>query len=460
MAGRLIGLGLFLSLLLMGQIAFAEQVIYQQDFEGIANGTGAGEIGFKVNATPEQSQWTVVNGYLKGLFHNKPHKGGSISVNIPQVRHGRLDFKAWIGNKNNRDFSLQVRLYRIFTSYKGFGSYRISWNRYTPRFINGEKAGWVRLKSRIPPDQWHHYRIEFNAGKNIILYYVDDMENPVYIDTRVPIFSQKEPQEGYTLRFGNYGMCSGDVEIRIDDIKLVKIEASGAEARVRRRNIIVVNGIDYKAYMVNQSLRGYDAGKVLYFKMVVGQNLYPRVRTRLEKIITDRQLRKARLFIMVNAPAVSLESFTREWLLENTKDGLRVLILGGLFSFGKGQYEGTTFEEICPVRIKSKWSVKKFKVPQPLMPTGKVKFSDKINWQAKPSVLYYHDVKLKAGDEVWLKAGKAPILVVRKLGDGYTAAFLTAPIGKPSGGTLAYWQWNDWPKLLGEITQKLMEKKN
>ena len=54
-----------------------------------------------------------------------------------------------------------------------------------------------------------------------------------------------------------------------------------------------------------------------------------------------------------------------------------------------------------------------------------------VNWKARPTVCFYHDVKPTDDAEILVRAGGKPILLRRKHG------------GDPQG----YWRWPDWPKL-------------
>ena len=107
--------------------------------------------------------------------------------------------------------------------------------------------------------------------------------------------------------------------------------------------------------------------------------------------------------------------------------------------------------------IKGKWSVTRLDPPQILEPAEGVDAFQGLDWSADPLAFYHHDVKISDGTQVWIKAGDVPILVVRKMGKGYVAAFLSGPLGKPKEGTVGYWEWEDWPKLLMAVSEKLME---
>ena len=120
---------------------------------------------------------------------------------------------------------MQVRTHGIFTYYHGYGTYRMAWRRYTARYTDGTKGKDTILQNRISPGEWHHCRIERDAVKNVIHYYVDDLENPSYVDTKVPVLS-KRAEENQLLVLGNYGLSSGDVAVRIDDLKLYRVEAT------------------------------------------------------------------------------------------------------------------------------------------------------------------------------------------------------------------------------------------
>jgi len=438
-------------------VAGAAEPVFEQNFDGLPNGADASVAGFTVNATPDQSVWTVQDGYLHGLLHRKPHEGGYVTVGVPKLERGRLDYRVWLGSENYRHCGFQVRPYGIFTYYHGYGGFRMTWRRHASRYIDGVKRERdIALQTRIAPGEWCRCRIEWDAAKMVISYFVDDMENPSYVDTKVAIFSDKD-EINRQLVFGNFGLCSGDIEVRIDDIKLYPVEAA-KQGEAERKNVIVVDGFDYAKYKVREAFEGYDAGRMIRFPVVFGLGGRPKIMTRLDKIITGAQLSKAKLLIMTNASALCLEPYTRQELLAQVKDGgLKVLMLGGLFSLGKGQYEGTEFMELCPVGLKGKWSVKAFDTPQVLKPAKGMGFAS-LDWSKNPAALFYEDVNVPEDAEVWLKAGDVPILVVRKIGKGYVAALLTQPIGKAPGGTLAYWNWKDWPKLLREVSDKLMEK--
>jgi uncharacterized membrane protein len=235
--------------------------------------------------------------------------------------------------------------------------------------------------------------------------------------------------------------------------------ASGEESagEKTRANIVVVNGIDYRDYLIKESLSNYQAGKVLYHDIKLDVNLLPKVTARPVDIITADELKTAGLFVMTNAPAPAIAPETRQLLKAHINDGMSLLIMGGLFSLGKGQYVGTELEEIAPVDVKDKWDVKKLDKALAIKPAQGVVFSSDIKWEQLPSVLFYHDVKLKEGDEVWLRAGNIPVLVVRKQGKGRTAAWLSAPLGIAPEGVLPYWQWESYPKLMAEIAHKLLD---
>lgn len=231
----------------------------------------------------------------------------------------------------------------------------------------------------------------------------------------------------------------------------------GQDTPPGRADIIVVNGIDYADYRVGEALAGYDGGSVKHHNITVETGLVPKVKAHPDAALTEEDLSKAAMVVIVNAPAPALHPETRRLVAKHLDDGLRVLIFGGLFSLGKGQYADTELLEICPVHIQSPWSVRKLEPPAPLHPAPGVSFAGDLDWGAEPCVLYHHADDLKEGTQTWLQARGAPILVVRDIGKGRAAAFLSAPIGKPPEGVLAYWEWEDWPGLLREIVRKLLE---
>lgn len=337
----------------------------------------------------------------------------------------------------------------------------------------------VASRTALSVGRWHHVAATYDGST--FLVYLDGVEDgrtenlagTPYAGTS-SLFIGAAPSSGSKglggafggriREVGVFGRCLSAGEVRhCYRASMASLEATGVpetwpgdRAEGTRRDIIVVNGVDYRAYGVHKALVNFDGGAVRYHDIVLDHGLVPRVTAHPASVITDEQLRRARLFIIVNAPAPAIAPETREALQQHVREGLNVLILGGLFSFGKGQYTGTQLEQIVPVDIKDQWSVKRLDPPLALQPGPGVLFSERIDWRRKPSTLYYHDATPKPGAEVWLKAGDIPLLVVRKLGNGCIAGFLTAPLGRPPEGALAYWEWEAWPALLAEIVEKLM----
>ena len=438
-------------------IGDAETVVFQQDFEGMADGTKLTKLGWDVQATADQSQWEVKDGHIEALFHHNPYKGGMITIDVPQVKKGYLQYDAWIGGANNRHLSLTAALYDISTSYNGYGSWRIVWSRYAHKYINGEKVeggGWKTLVQRLAPGNWHTFRIMFDTEKNLIEYFAGDMEDPVGWDTRIPILAADSKPR---ITFRNYGLCSGDVRVRIDNIKLVETRPSAAGAAAARDKIAVINGIQFGIYKIPEALEDLKGCSVKYHLMECGLGITPRVITRLAPLMGSASLERMKLLIMANATAECIEPVSQELLLENVRRGANLLVLGGLFTYGKGQFKGSKLEELVPVVIGDPWNVKRAEKPLALRPAGRAAAFEVLKWDEKPSLLYYHDLEPKKGAEIWLEAEGRPVLVVWKVGRGRVAAFTGAPIGKMPEDVRAFWEWEDWPDFLNRVIREMLD---
>jgi uncharacterized membrane protein len=137
------------------------------------------------------------------------------------------------------------------------------------------------------------------------------------------------------------------------------------------------------------------------------------------------------------------------------KHGGGLLILGGFYSYGNSHVKGMDLEEAWPVVVKAPFDLLPATPPATLVPAGKSALTAGLSWDKKPLVLWRHELAARPGAQVVVTAGGKPILVTSATPTARVAAFLGSPLGIPPAGGTAYWEWKDWPTLLGRIIKWL-----
>ena len=442
----------------------AGEVVFREDFEGRGAKADLRARGWKIQATPDQSLWAVDQGVLKITHFHKPYKGGSIEHAVPVVRRGTLDFDAKIGGANNRHLSLQMYLYGMFVAFNGNGTNRIAWNRYCYKLVGGKKDGWRALKVRIAPDTRHHYRIAFDADTNHIEYYVDDMADPVFVDTDVPVLGTGKDKVETTgsIRLGNYGLCLGTVTTEVDNIVLRRTAARVAtEAQADARDVLVFQGMAFERYRLGEVFGILKPPAVRRYLVQQGLGLVPRNAFRVERYTSRRTLDRAGLIVMADmplGPGEVLPKWELAYLAKRVRAGATLVVLGGMWTLGKGRFEGTCLEPLLPVVLGGRWQVREASPALTLEPAVDALRSD-LAWADKPAVMWYHDLKPTPDARVLLESGQRAMFVCRAHGRGRVGVFLGTPCGQAPAGMTAFWDWKDWPRLLARTITHRVEPK-
>jgi uncharacterized membrane protein len=160
----------------------------------------------------------------------------------------------------------------------------------------------------------------------------------------------------------------------------------------------------------------------------------------------------------VNYKAIGAIGF--EMLCDYVEQGGNLLIVGGPYALGDGEFEETRFLDILPVKLSGpfdlKWAGKG--KSWALTAAGKSPITEGLTFEQAPKVFWQHFVTPKAGAEVILTAGGQPSLVVGHYGKGKIAVLTLSPTGVSESGETAWWEWKQWPQLLKNIFQWFNQK--
>ena len=150
----------------------------------------------------------------------------------------------------------------------------------------------------------------------------------------------------------------------------------------------------------------------------------------------------------------ALGDVAMEMVCDYVEQGGSLLVVGGPYAFGNGEFQGSRFLDVLPVRLRGpfdlKWAGKgkswKLVSEQPEHPLLKgVKFDQ------MPRVFWHHFVTPKSNASVVLKAGSEPTLILGRYGEGRVATLTLSPTGLAGKGEVAWWDWKGWFPLVRNL---------
>lgn len=83
----------------------------------------------------------------------------------------------------------------------------------------------------------------------------------------------------------------------------------------------------------------------------------------------------------------------------------------------------------------------------------------KFDWGKTPRLFYYNPVEVQEEATVLLTCGGAPILITREVEGGRVALFAASVEGEEQVAQLAFWDWQDFPRLLARVNDWLRHGK-
>ncbi|MBI2298700.1 MAG: hypothetical protein HYU66_07075 [Armatimonadetes bacterium] len=156
----------------------------------------------------------------------------------------------------------------------------------------------------------------------------------------------------------------------------------------------------------------------------------------------------------------SLGDIGLEMLCDWVEQGGSLLVAGGPYALGNGEYEDTRLVDLLPVKLAGPFDLKWSGAGQswPLAPAaGGHALTEGVGFGAAPRVYWQHAVTPKPEAEVVLEAGGRPALVLGRYGKGRVAVLTLSPTGEPAAGEVAWWVWDGWPRLVRNVVGWLGE---
>ena len=206
---------LILAAMFSGALALTAAPVWEEQF------TKDGSIadnGYTCKVANEKDQFNVKDGVLTTIFHHKPYKGGVYRKKLPALGKKvelSFDIKPWAeGTTGDNGSSLKIEFgNKLFMVRNGkFWSY-----------VPGKNT-WFQ-PGILKRNEWHPIRIVFDTENRSAEYYINDMENPVHLDTNCNFAST----ESYEISIGNYGIANGTLVHQLRNLKVTNIERTKEE---------------------------------------------------------------------------------------------------------------------------------------------------------------------------------------------------------------------------------------
>jgi uncharacterized membrane protein len=152
----------------------------------------------------------------------------------------------------------------------------------------------------------------------------------------------------------------------------------------------------------------------------------------------------------VNFTAVGDIGF--EMLCDYVEQGGSLLVVGGPYALGNGEFDGTRFLDVLPATLSGPFDLKWAGKGQSweLTPVNvQNSIFTGVSFAQQPKVYWHHVVTPKAGAQVVLMAGEKPALILGTYGKGKVALLTLSPTGRAATpGETPWWEWDGWPVLL------------
>jgi len=150
----------------------------------------------------------------------------------------------------------------------------------------------------------------------------------------------------------------------------------------------------------------------------------------------------------------ALGDIRMEMLCDYVAQGGKLLVTGGPYALGNGEFEDTRFLEMLPATLSGPFDLKwagKGKSWE-LTPTLEGKpFLNGVSFNPAPRVFWQHFVTPKQDARVILTAGGKPNLILGKYGKGKVVLLTLSPTGAATNDKTAWWTWDGWPGLLKNL---------
>jgi uncharacterized membrane protein len=193
----------------------------------------------------------------------------------------------------------------------------------------------------------------------------------------------------------------------------------------------------------------HEAG-LLYQAAYVSRSPYRNPYTQLLHLPTREELQRYSVIVIANLDAPALTPERLKVFREFVEHGGGLVLLGGEWAYSRGAYGGTPLEEMLPVTFPDEHRIPSAPAGLALTAAPQATWKQPFDFAKRPSAFFVQTLAPRSGSTVQLLAGVKPALVSGAFGKGRVVACALTATGEPPSGSLPFWDWPDWPKLLGQ----------
>jgi len=190
-----------------------------------------------------------------------------------------------------------------------------------------------------------------------------------------------------------------------------------------------------------------------YFQIVPALHTAGLPSTRIpvtELTATDPGLAQHAVIVLGNTDAILLTKPRLARIQEFVANGGGLVVLGGECGFGRGGYTNTPLETIVPATFPNEHLIPRYTNGLALTRAPSATWLTAFDASQKPLVFYANTLRPKPGATVQLLAGDQPAIISGTYGKGRVVAIGLSVNGEAPAGKLAFWEWPEWPKILGQ----------
>ncbi|MBR1965860.1 MAG: hypothetical protein IKA22_04545 [Lentisphaeria bacterium] len=445
---------LFLSVFAFGLALLARaesKVIFTDDFQN--KDTFAKR--WRNVSMPGKSTYTLDGKGLVVSVHHNPFNDGYIECDIPLIKKGMLEFDMeFTDPANTSGIGLFVDIYNI-SSF--FHSSCKDWRYYFPQPESKRIAGFGiepvghQKIANVAAKSKSHYRIVFDAYKDRVEFFKDDMNDPSAIVGNISVFGH-DFYRGGKIRIGSMGYSSKGrpFSYRVMNLKLTELK-DDENSVAKRQGVLIFQGMTFDELQIFEALTANGVKKEVCSRYTMESTSSAMIianRLIYNKMPGENRLKNAEIIVLADAPAGPkniIPDFILKDMADFVKNGGRLVVFGGFFTLEKGEYQRTPLAEVLPVELATPYATGKFAKLTKI--NSRAKEYDWINSAAPFNVRYFHDLKLKKNAVVKMTAGGKPMLVEWQCGKGSVAVFL----GKKAGYGKLFTDNPQWLKLAAQI---------
>ena len=171
---------------------------------------------------------------------------------------------------------------------------------------------------------------------------------------------------------------------------------------------------------------------------------------------TYDELLKYDLLILSNMPAGP--DYANEMVADFVRHGGSLLVLGGMHTYGGGEWMGTPLADLLPFTIAGAFDLLRETAGVKPETTGMHAVTAGVVWPPEARFFWLKAGTAKPGTTVVLTAGGKPAWILGQAGDGRVAAGLVTCLGEPGPGQSEAWGTPAWTKLLTQTVAWLKGK--